>query len=631
MPITLGHNLNSLRAISQLNKSTSAVNKVYERLSTGMRINGAADDPAGLAMALSLKADSRISAQAIRNVNDGISMLNIAEGALDELSAISIRISELATQASTGTISAKQRQALNLEAQALNSEYTRIIESTEFNGINLLNETTSSVSIQAGAGSNTRIDLDLNFLKSEHGDGTFNTGISQSVGLNGNTRELDFADFNDDGNLDIVIADDTTGTFSVELGNGNGTFGARLSYASGNRVYDVESADVNNDGIMDVITSNYSTSSGGAASFIKTHLGNGDGTFQNGITSSGASYSWFMKSGDLNGDGLTDLIVSESYSQRLAIMIGDGSGNFTKTGTLSDGLGALNYQLDIADFNGDGYLDVLGGGSQISLYLGNGNGTFAKTTPNADPSGASYVTAGDINGDGIVDFASIGSGTIRSMIGNGDGTFRLASSVAIADPMSELQITDMNGDGYGEIIVSISAATSKVLVLNSNGDGTFQAPLTLTGLASSNIYPSTARAVDLNNDGALDVVHLESLNHTVKVWTGNPVPGTVIGLGPVDLSSLRAARDTMTSLAERQDSLQLARGKLGAYSARLSMAGSMLEAARINTDAAYSRIMDADIAEEAAKLLALQILQQSGAAILAQSNQNSKLALQLLT
>ena len=115
MPITMGSNIASLQARRVLDSTTKAVGKVQERLASGMRINRASDDAAGLAIAETLKADSKVFAQAIRNVNDGVSALNIAESAIAELSGIVNRIRELATQSANGALSNTQRESLDKE------------------------------------------------------------------------------------------------------------------------------------------------------------------------------------------------------------------------------------------------------------------------------------------------------------------------------------------------------------------------------------------------------------------------------------------------------------------------------------------------------------------------------------
>jgi flagellin len=147
--VSINSNLNALRAVRRLDEASSARGRTFERLSSGSRINHASDDAAGLAVAMSLNADARVSSQAVRNISDGASFLNVADGAVKELKGILFRLRELSTQSSNGAFSNVQRSSLDKEAQALQAEYNRVIETAKFNGVSVF---AGSVSIQAGMG-----------------------------------------------------------------------------------------------------------------------------------------------------------------------------------------------------------------------------------------------------------------------------------------------------------------------------------------------------------------------------------------------------------------------------------------------------------------------------------------------
>lgn len=160
MALNVNTNVPSLNAQRNLETSTLSLNKSLERLSSGLRINSAADDAAGLAIADRLRADVRIASQAIRNASDGISAISIAEKALGKTGEILTRLSELASQASSGLVSASQRSALQEEFTALVSEIDRISNVTTFNGVALLSSGTT-VTLQVGldGGSDSRISF----------------------------------------------------------------------------------------------------------------------------------------------------------------------------------------------------------------------------------------------------------------------------------------------------------------------------------------------------------------------------------------------------------------------------------------------------------------------------------------
>lgn len=126
MTIKIGSNIASIQAQRRLGEASSSLSKIYERLSSGQRINSAADDAAGLAIADELNVRSRVFTQAIRNGNDGISLLNIADSAIENLSGLITRIRELSEQSANGTYSDQQREALDQEAQSLSDEFLKM-------------------------------------------------------------------------------------------------------------------------------------------------------------------------------------------------------------------------------------------------------------------------------------------------------------------------------------------------------------------------------------------------------------------------------------------------------------------------------------------------------------------------
>jgi flagellin len=138
MSINIRTNVPSLSAQRNLANSSGRLNQAFERLSSGLRINRASDDAAGLAIAEALKADARVATVGIRNANDGVSIINIADQAIAQISNVLSRLSELAQQSANGVYANTQRSALNNEFQALTSEIERIAFTTTFNGLRLL-------------------------------------------------------------------------------------------------------------------------------------------------------------------------------------------------------------------------------------------------------------------------------------------------------------------------------------------------------------------------------------------------------------------------------------------------------------------------------------------------------------
>ena len=168
MAVRIFNNIPSITAQRILGVNNNRLALSVERISSGIRINRAADDAAGLAISEGLRSDIRALRQAVRNASDGISLMNVTEGALNEQSGILIRLRELASQAATGTVGSTERATIQLEFSALRSELDRISATTEFNGQKLINgnlastvATNSHTLIQIGLdnSANSRIDL----------------------------------------------------------------------------------------------------------------------------------------------------------------------------------------------------------------------------------------------------------------------------------------------------------------------------------------------------------------------------------------------------------------------------------------------------------------------------------------
>ena len=164
MAITIGTNLASLGAQRRLSIATEALSATYERLSSGQRINKASDDSAGLAIADSLRADQRVATVAIRNANDGISTIAIADGAMAQIGNVLTRLAELSAQSANGVFSTVQRSALQNEFAALGSEVERIAVTTKFNGVALLSGG-GTITLQVGFNSESVSQVSINNIQ----------------------------------------------------------------------------------------------------------------------------------------------------------------------------------------------------------------------------------------------------------------------------------------------------------------------------------------------------------------------------------------------------------------------------------------------------------------------------------
>ena len=332
--------------------------------------------------------------------------------------------------------------------------------------------------------------------------------------------------------------DSPTGTVSfLDETNGNSVVataplapgGTGLQWTSANyptatqsQLSQVAVADFNGDGILDLAVTgdNAATSVG-----LGILLGNGDGTFTPlAVNPPALNNATTIATGDFNADGIPDLAVEfESLStgaSMVAILLGNGDGTFTQKASypVSAQSQSFAYSILVADFNGDGVLDLAlpnGEGDTIDVLLGNGDGTFTALSPNASVTppefgnGPLYGAVGDFNGDGIPDLALTlqTADEVAILFGNGDGTFAtpIVSPYLGAGGIVGVATADFNGDGIPDLAVSLieigTTSQGAVLVLLGNGDGTFK-----VGQESEAVYQAQNIAVgDFNGDGNPDL------------------------------------------------------------------------------------------------------------------------------
>jgi hypothetical protein len=298
-------------------------------------------------------------------------------------------------------------------------------------------------------------------------------GFQPILSLPGVTGAIWVDDFNGDGKPDLLIAGagyNGPGIVAVALGNGDGTFQpqnvvyrSRYPYAG---EVSAATGDFNGDGIVDIVICNHTVNSYSVA------LGNGDGTFQPAVSYTAGGGPVWVVVGDFNGDGIADLAFAND-GKSASVLLGNGDGTFQAETYLSSGMASLyGSQILVADLNGDGKADlVVANGyprGTMTVLLGNGDGTFAAPAEFASDTGV--LAVGDFNGDGAPDIAIASIyGGVTIVLGNGDGSFQAPVNYGVGYSGS-IAVGDMDGDGKVDIAVSYGA-------LRGNGDGTFLPPV----------------------------------------------------------------------------------------------------------------------------------------------------------
>ncbi len=628
MPITIGSNIQSLRAIRQLDRNSEALSRVSERLSSGQRINRASDDAAGLAISDSLRAKSRVYSQAIRNVNDGVSLLNITEGAVSELSSIMTRQKELAEQAANGTYGYRQRVALNKEAESLTAEYNRIVQSTTFNGINVFGTEAAAagIRIQHGEGlEQSTVTNAISGIGHFAGAGTFTAAAT--LDFLSSYIAVKAVDVNNDGNVDLLASGN--GSITLHLGNGDNTFSNATSFttAGGISALGLNTADFDGDGGIDIMAIDNSTGA------LMLFHGQGDGSFVERSTF-GSGYTNF-ESADFNADGTLDVVAMKAGT--LNVFLNSGSGTFTQSVSLiSQNFAGNQYDVAVGDINKDGIPDLVYTGTANSVVqsLGIGNGTFASPVVISAAEPTYSLALGDFNGDGSPDVAiqsQVYLGDVRVRLNDGTGAFGSSTSYTVGGQVQStlaLHSADLTDDGTDDILAATWSEYAVSLVFGSR-TGTLSVGSDLSWDAFT--FPLAVTTADLNNDGIKDIISTSPNLRGIATFLGQEDQSRFIAtVGAIDLTTMEGARSALISTSRQLEKISQVQGALGAVQSRLATVTNNLRATSENYEAARSRIMDADIAAESSELVRTSILQQAASSVLAQANAQPQLALRLL-
>ena len=354
------------------------------------------------------------------------------------------------------------------------------------------------------------------------GGGKFFAKTDYAIGAAETPQSMAFADLNGDGKLDFVTANYWSGTVSVLLGKGDATFAAKMDYAVGDprdgthvaSPTSVALGDLNGDGMPDIVTANRYRNT------VSVLLGKGDGTFAAQVDYGTGEGPEEVALGDLNGDGKLDIVTANIDSGTVSVLPGRGDGAFASKLDYPVGGDPSSppRHITLGDLNADGKLDAVVANysaSSVSVLLGKGDGTFVGqsdyATEQYQGSEETSVVLADLNGDGKLDLLAGSSSVVGVLLGKGDGTF--AAVVDYPGGIGSVALGDLNGDGKLDLLTRIG---NSVGVLFGKGDGTFDT----WAISPTGNHPGSIALGDLNGDGKLDIVSANQTSETASILLG---------------------------------------------------------------------------------------------------------------
>jgi len=605
MALVINTNVASLNSQRQLMSSGNALDRATERLSSGNRINSAKDDAAGLAIGNRMTSQVRGLDQAVRNANDGISLIQTAEGALQESTNILQRMRELSVQSANGIYGESDRKTLQAEVKQLQSELTRISETTSFNGKNLLDGSLGTTALQVGAQANQTIDVKI--------------GSFSANSLGGSTGDL----------VGTAITGTVTAAITSVLTLTDAT-GAKLEVNG--KVLSDNSANAATINTVNKLTAALNADLGSVSVEAKTVSELASGSAGSGVLQTGAA----LKIDIVDGNGLAQSIqITDTNSMKdVVASINDKAGGLIQA-SLNDAGKLILTAENAGSVTVSGVAGTGGGTADTALQAVGFSTTDTKTTnfslvfnatPGntegvklevADGEGADLIAAGfDVRqADGSVLGSVVASGALNKgdLIINGVEIGGVAAGVVVAGPPAQT-ITANQANNLVSAINEKSGETG-VIAYASGADLDQVALKSVDGSQVSVKY----------GDNITDA--------NAKARTGLLERNAAEGAGSVasiDISTAAGAQKAIGIIDKALEQVNSTRADLGAANNRLDFTVSNLSNISEKTAASRSRIMDADFASETANLSRSQVLQQAASAMLAQSNARPQQVLSLL-
>jgi flagellin len=608
MASVINTNVASLNAQKNLTQSQNALATSLQRLSSGLRINSAKDDAAGLAISDRFTTQIRGLNQAGRNANDAISLSQTAEGALGEVTSNLQRIRELAVQSANATNSSSDRAALDLEVQQRLAEIDRISSTTAFNGQKILDGSFGNAAFQIGANVGETISLDLTTSMRQADIGkiasatsvdldTLITTATPAVAGSYTTGQLSSLDFSTAG----VPADAAVFTATNNVP------------ASFNFATDQVSFAVDVDGAGSPQTVTLATDTTDEAGFLSAI--NGQLT---GATASVAGGKLVITS---DTPGASSAIAVSAYNGDVdggALTIADfASGTETTPGAAAIVTSNLGFTVD-----GTNTVDV------STDYTGNQAGLIAEIQADLDAtaSGVYVVAADGVAGFSITSAVAGATPPVTlaafttNTIANDDGGTVVAGADIIAGATFDVS---------GDFTIQLGDATAVNVA-----DGSYASAQDLVDAVNTALAGSATATLDADNVmtiNSAETITVTGAQGLAALTSGTAGVNTASGsLSTVNVTDVASSNEAMRRIDAALGSVSDLRSTFGAVQNRFESTISNLSTAVENLSAARSRILDADFAAETANLTRAQILQQAGTAMLSQANSLPQNVLSLL-
>jgi flagellin len=678
MPQVINTNIASLNAQRNLNRSQGALNTSLQRLSSGLRINSAKDDAAGLAISERFTAQIRGLNQAVRNSNDGISLAQTAEGALGEVTNNLQRIRELAVQSANATNSSSDRAAMQQEVSQLIAEIDRVATQTNFNGVKLLDGSFSSQSFQVGAnvGETIAISDIINATKSGLG---LDVGVASKTSTAVGAVALNAGDLSINGvDIGAVAADAADIAAAISASNGNVTatatntqtiaFASVAGAVSGTAATPTASTAGTNFTDIEVDAAVASVSAAGT-DFTDIATATADSA----ITVDGIEIASV-----LNGAALTEADADTQIDAAFDVGGAATLAGYTKTGTLAGG--------DLVISKTDGTSMTIAATGDMTAALAGLAGTTSGTAADAPVNysltidGVAAVTANVTAGNSFTEADA--DAAIASFVSGSNGAYTQAGSLATGDLViskadgSDMAIAETGGTFAAGITGTHTGGTEEVVALSYNlalngtalNLGTAASDGTITGDEMATLISSISGFSASFSGGNLSITKADGGNFTLAETgtdaatvgvdaTGATYRGTldivshgedlVVGganaakagltaetlaadASGLSVATVAGSNALIEAVDKALDTVNGSRATLGAVQNRFESVVTSLQTSAESLSAARSRIQDTDFAAETATLTKSQILQQAGMAMMAQANSLPQNVLSLL-